>query len=334
MAVIYIKEQGALVQKLGERMVVTKNRQTLLDVPVFKIDNIAVIGNVQITMQALRMFIEHGIDVGYFTYGGKYIGHTCAETSKNIFLRFEQHNIFLDMDKRMDMAKIIVSNKIRNQIALIGGHRWSSEDDYDWRSAVEKMISLKESLNFKSTINEAMGVEGICSNIYFSAFSKMIKGDFVFEKRNRRPPKDPVNIILSLAYTFLTRELCNVLDAESFETYLGFLHGIKYGRKSLALDMIEEFRQPIVDRFVLMLFSKRMLGKYHFELTEDGLYTLTEDGFKKFCYEYERWMTGKNSLAGDNFRKSILEQVGKLKKFFTQGEKYCPYCWEVHRVFD
>ena len=156
----------------------------------------------------------------------------------------------------------------------------------------------------------------------------MLDCDFEFNGRNRRPPRDPINVIISLAYTLLTKEVSNALDAESFEPYLGFLHGIRYGRKSLALDIVEEFRQPIVDRLVILLFNKRMIGKYDFEFPEEGRVILTEDGFKKFCGEYERWINGKNTLAGDkNFRLRIKEQVSKLKIAVKEHSEYTPYSW-------
>lgn len=333
MAILYVKEQGAMVQKLGERIVVTKNSKTLVDVPIIRIDNVSIIGNVQISTQALRMLMEHGIDISYFTYGGQYLGHTFADSSKNIFLRFEQHNFYLNTEKRLQMSKMIISNKIQNQMNIIKYHKWSSDDNHDWRADLKQMKNLKLSLAEKKTPNEILGVEGMCSNIYFGAFGKMIKGDFKFETRNRRPPRDPVNIILSLAYTFLTREICNMLDAESFETYLGVLHGIRYGRKSLALDLIEEFRQPVADRLVLILFGKRMLGTYDFD-KDDDIITLNEEGFKKFCREYERWMTGRNVLAGENFRRKIQVQVGKLKKVFQDKVDYDPYMWSPEHVPD
>lgn len=180
-----------------------------------------------------------------------------------------------------------------------------------------------------------LGVEGICSNIYFGAFGQMLKCDFEFHGRNRRPPKDPINVIISLAYTFLTKEMCSALDAESFETYLGFLHGIRYGRKSLALDMIEEFRQPMIDRFVLLLFNKHMVGKYDFEFPGEGDVVLNEDGFRKFCTEYEKWLNGRNSASGEkSFRVRIREQVAKLKRVICKGERYTPYCWEKYDVCD
>ncbi len=157
----------------------------------------------------------------------------------------------------------------------------------------------------------------------------MLKCDFEFHGRNRRPPKDPVNVIISLAYTFLTKEMCGTLDSESFETYLGFLHGIRYGRKSLALDMIEEFRQPAVDRLAIFLFNKKILGIHDFDFPGDGSVILNEDGFRKFCTEYERWMNGSNKASGErSFRNKIREQAAELKKAICRREPYRPYQWK------
>lgn len=298
MAVLYIKEQGAIVQKSGERILVKKGNTTLLELPALHVENMALIGNVQITAQALHMLMERGIDLSHFSYSGKYLGQTAADASKNIFLRFEQYKFYLDMEKRMEMAKMIVSNKIENQMALIREHSWRGID-YEWKKDVQQMEKYRQELSEKRTPNEILGIEGICSNIYFRAFGYMLKCEFAFHGRNRRPPKDPVNVIISLAYTFLTKEVCNALEAESFEPYLGFLHGIRYGRKSLALDMMEEFRQPAVDRLVLLLFNKHMIGKYDFDIPEDGRIFLNEDGFKKFRTEYERWMNGRNTASGE-----------------------------------
>lgn len=329
MSVLYLKEQGAIVRKQGERVIVSKNTETLLDIPVFQVENIALFGNVQLTSQAMHMLMEKGVDISHFTYSGKYLGHTAAEASRNIFLRFEQYGYYIDLEKRLRMARQIVANKIDNQITIIRNHRF--DNDYDWKADVSRMNELSKTLPDKATSNEILGVEGMCSQIYFRSFGQMIKGDFEFHGRNRRPPKDPINAVISLAYTFLTKEVMSSLDAESFETYLGFLHGIRYGRKSLALDMVEEFRQPAVDRLVMLLFGKRMLGQLDFGFPEDGGVTLTDDGFKKFCKEYERWMTGANSSAGENsFRLRIREQTAELKKAISQGIDYKPYNWQEH----
>ena len=328
MSAIYIKEQGALVQKSGERLIITKNGKTLLEMPVLQAENISLIGNVQITAQALHMLIGHGVDISHFSYGGKYLGHTAAESSKNIFLRFAQYQYYLNESERLKMARAIVDNKIKNQIFMIKNHRWTGSN-YDWHPDIAQMEKYRDSLGKRETPNEILGTEGICSNIYFGVFGKMLKGDILFSGRNRMPPKDPANAMISLTYTFLTKEICTALDSESFEMYLGFLHGIRYGRKSLALDIIEEFRQPVADRFVLQMFNKRMIHIDDFEvLDNDGVY-LTEDGFRKFCLEYEKWMSGKNSASGEkSFRGCIRKQVSMLKKAICENKVYYPYSWE------
>lgn len=330
MSVLYLQEQGSCLQKIGDRILVTKNGQTLLDIPVFQLDNVAVIGNVQITTQALHMLMTHGVDVSYFTRSGKYLGAAAAESARNIFLRFEQYGCYMDEERRMGIARIIVDGKIRNQIDVIQRYRWTGID-HDWHSDIDRMEQIRKTLSERRDSHELMGTEGVCSQIYFGAFGSMLKCSFrkdshVFRGRNRRPPRDPVNVILSLAYTFLTREVCNILEAESFEPYLGFLHGIRYGRKSLALDLVEEFRQPAADRLVLLLFNKQMLGIHDFEDGEEGRVILTEDGYRTFCREYERWMTGRNTLAGEpSFRNRIRQQASAFRKTIQEGQPYRPY---------
>lgn len=319
MSVLYLKEQGAYVQKSGERLVVTKSGQILLDIPVFQVDNIAVIGNVQVTTQALHMLMQNGVDVSYFSRSGKYLGLAADESAKNIFLRFEQYKCFMDESRRMGIARTIVDGKIQNQIEMIRHHAWTGSD-YDWQADIDRLEQIRSTIPGRMDSHELMGTEGVCSQIYFGAFGKMLscnyrKESHAFRGRNRRPPRDPVNVILSLAYTFLTREICGLLEAESFEPYLGFLHGIRYGRKSLALDLIEEFRQPVIDRLVLLLFNKQMISMYDFEDGEDGRVILNEDGYRKFCKEYERWMSGLMQSSGEpSFRIVIKKQVAAFRR--------------------
>ncbi len=327
MAVLYVKEQGTSIKKQGECIAVSKGTETLLKMPVANLDNIAVIGNIQITSQALQLLMEKGIDINYFTFSGKYLGHTAAEASKNIFLRLAQYEAYHNLEQRMELARRIVDNKIWNQINMIRNFNFQGME-YAWHQDVEKMSEYQKRLKEKQTSNGILGTEGICSNIYFGAFGRMFRCEIKFHGRNRRPPRDPINVMISLGYTFLTKEVCNVLEAESFEMYLGFLHGIRYGRKSLALDMVEEFRQPVIDRLVIRFFNKRIFSEFDFEEEADGI-LLNEDGFKKFCKEFERWMTDK-SFAGNemSFRSRIKEQAGKLKKAIQNREEYIPYRWE------
>lgn len=325
MAVVYVKEQGTTVQKNGGRLRVTKKSGNLLDFPVSNLDGLALFGNIQITTQALHFLLRQGVDISYYSYGGEYLGQTAAEYSKNIFLRFSQYELYNDKEKRLNFAKTIVRNKIRNQISMIRNIRWKDTDV--WRIDIDQMEKLMSKIDSAETANVLLGIEGKCSNIYFHSFGQMFKCDFEFHGRNRRPPRDPINVIISLGYTFLTKEICSALEAESFEPYLGFFHGIRYGRKSLALDIIEEFRQPVIDRMALKLFNKRMLSKYDFDIEDDRV-LLNEDGFRKFCMEYERWMT--QNIGGEEcgYRSLVRSQIGCLKQSIRIGTEYVPYCWE------
>lgn len=326
MSVLYVKEQGAYVKKCGKRIQVEKDGQRLADLPVFQVTNINIVGNVQVTTQALHFLMQEGIDVSYLKRSGAYIGHMAADSSKNIFLRLAQHEWYRSVDRRLDMARRIVENKVQNQIALIRSFRWN-QDEYDHKNDLREMERVLKSLKEKETSNEIMGVEGICSAIYFRAYGHMFRCKIEFHGRNRRPPKDPINVMLSLTYTFLTKEVAAVLEAESFETYLGFLHGIRYGRKSLALDLVEEFRQPVADRLVLRLFNKQMMSEYDFDLEEERV-LLREKSFQKFCVEYEKWMTQSVSEAdGRSFREILKEQISKLKKAVREQKEYVPYSW-------
>lgn len=327
MTVMYVKEQGAYIRKKNACIVVEKGSQTLLQIPAANLENIAVIGNVQVTSQALHMLLEMGVDINYFSFSGKYLGHVAAESSKNVFLRLAQYEMYHNLEARLRLAKRIVDNKILNQIQMV--EKYSFEDKtYEWRADVEKMKDYRTKLIGKQTSNEVLGIEGICSQIYFGAYGKMFKCEYEFHGRNRRPPRDPINVIISLGYTFLTKEVCSALEAESFEMYIGFLHGIRYGRKSLALDIVEEFRQPVVDRLAIRLFNKRMITEFDFSVEEDSV-LLNEDGFKKFCREFERWMVDKSFAGGEMaFRSRIKSQVTQLKKAVQTGADYFPFRWE------
>lgn len=194
MSVIYVKEQGAFISKSGERIEVTKNNMKLLSFPVSNVDGLSIIGNVQISMQAMAFLMEHGVDITIFSRAGKLIGRAGAESSKNIYLRFSQYDLYQNLESRLFYAKAIVTNKIKNQIAVIEGYRF--KDGFSPKEVLEKIEILQERSGSCTTTNELMGMEGMSSNLYFSCFSHMIHCSCEFQGRNRRPPRDPVNVIL------------------------------------------------------------------------------------------------------------------------------------------
>lgn len=323
MSAIYIKEQGASVGKRSERILVTKEKQKLLEIPTADVDSVAVFGNIQISTQALQMLMGQGIDISYFTVSGNYIGHMLSEKSKNIPLRLAQYESYSNESKRIEQARIIVGCKVKNQMELIRKYRFS--DGYEWKKAVDTMQQLISTLPERKTLNEILGIEGKCSVLWFDAYAHMFKSRIPFTGRNRRPPKDSVNVLLSLGYTFLVRDICAMLEAEGFEMYLGNLHGIRYGRKSFALDFVEAYRQPIIDRMVCKLFNKGIFSEYDFDYEDDEI-LLAEESFGKFCEWYEKTMQSPEfAKSGISCREIIKKEIGSLKKSISAGKLYVPY---------
>lgn len=327
MAVVYVKEQGACIKRHSNRLVIEKDGEVLAELRLIRVTGISVIGNVQVTTQALHSILQAGVDISFFSASGRYLSHMAPEHSKNIFLRLSQYHCYESMPQRLALARTIVENKIHNQMEMIRQYRWDGIE-YDYRSDLDCLAEYQKTLERKETVNALMGVEGICSAVYFRAYARMFRCEISFQDRNRRPPKDPVNAVLSLTYTFLTKEITAALEAESFELYLGFLHGVRYGRKSLALDLIEEFRQPAADRFVLRLFNKNMLQESDFEI-EEGAVKLKPEAFKRFCTSYEKWMQESVYKNEDqNFRDYIRRQADLLKQAVRDRSVYNPFRWK------
>ena len=158
MAVLYVKEQGAILQKRGERLLVSKNGKSLLEMPLYQIESIMVIGNVQLTSQAVQALLQNGIDVVYMTFSGKYLGRTAAEASKNIFLRLAQYEIYQNMEKRLAFAKQIVFSKIENQRQLIKNWRWDPGDQ-EWKTEMKQIEELQKKVFTAERTGKLMGLE-------------------------------------------------------------------------------------------------------------------------------------------------------------------------------
>lgn len=319
MAVLYLQEQGTLLKKEGNRAVVTKQGEKLLEIPVFKLDRVFIFGNIQITTQAMGLLLEQGVDIAFFTLSGRLKGTLVPALSKNIFTRLAQHSTWKDSEKRLSFSRQVVSSKIHNQMAVLRKYGWR-KPDASMKEATESLKQYQASLSNKESISEISGIEGIASRIYFSQFDTLLKSSFSFPKREKRPPRDPVNSLLSLGYTLLTTELSFLLEGASFDPYLGFFHGVKYGRKSLALDIVESFRQPVIDLFTLYLFNKRIFNQDDFvkQENQEGIFLL-EDSLKRYFKLYEEYQ------KKGNWRDCICTSVDSLARAIVHGEEYAPF---------
>ena len=175
MAVVYIKEQGACIKKHSNRLVIEKDGEVLAELRLIRVTGISVIGNVQITTQALHTILQAGVDVSFFSGSGRYLSHMTPEHSKNIFLRLSQYHCYESMPDRLKFARAIVDNKISNQMEMIRQYRWN-DSDYNYREDLKSLSEYQKTLGRKETVNGLMGVEGICSAIYFRSYAKMFSG--------------------------------------------------------------------------------------------------------------------------------------------------------------
>ena len=322
MPTLYLTEQGSVVRQSGQRVVVEKDGEKLLDVPLFKVETILIYGMVQVTTQAISMLLEAGVELAFLTMDGKLKGQLTPPKAKNVVLRMGQYRRATDPEFALGMAKQIVRGKVENGLAALRRFRYN-HPEIDLAGCEARMQDALATLDRKTAAPTVLGVEGIAAVAYFDGLAKMCLGELKFEGRNRRPPRDPINALLSLGYVLVGNELASLLDGMGFDPYIGFLHGIDYGRQSLALDMTEEFRCPVVDRFTLYLANRNMLRADDFEQRDGGVY-LKREGLKRYFAEYEKWMTGKDR-SGRSFRDVFKAQANAMARAITEGVPYQPY---------
>jgi CRISPR-associated protein Cas1 len=328
MANIYLTEQNSILRKTGDRLIVEKDDEILLDVQCHKIDAVLIFGNVQFTTQAVHELFEHGIEMALLTRRGRLIGQITSPATKNIELRLAQFRGFERPDFRLQLARNIISGKIQNCLGIMKAFSYNHPET-DLKADIQKVqVFLRAVLHIES-IEQLLGIEGNAARTYYHGLGKMILGDFVFNGRRKRPPPDPVNALLSFSYTMIFNEISSLLDGMGFEPYLGYLHKPDYGRPSLACDLIEEFRPIAGDRLTLNMINNRILSDDHFHShsTGEGVY-LTREGMKKFFGEYERFLTRefRHPVSGETvtLRRCFRLQAEMMARCVREGKEYFP----------
>lgn len=328
MATLYLTEQGSKLGKTSRRLVVEKDNKMLLEVPEFKVDRVLIYGNVQITTQAIAFLLGNGIETSFLTVNGRLKGRLSPIESKNILLRMRQYQTYQDNDFRLKIARAIIKAKIANSRTILMRYARNHPEVNleDSKKRIEDCIGKVES---KDSIKSLMGVEGIAASVYFRAYGRMFRRELQFEKRQRRPARDPVNALLSFGYTLITNEMLSVICSIGFEPYIGYIHGVDYGRPSLALDLIEEFRHSIIDRFTLYLINNQILDEADFEdKGEEGIY-LKDEPKKNYFVQFERYMNkeveSNTTTEKKSYRSLFRSQAHKLMDTILKDEPYEPF---------
>ncbi|MBW1698621.1 MAG: CRISPR-associated endonuclease Cas1 [Deltaproteobacteria bacterium] len=330
MAYLYITEQGALLKKSGQRLVVLKDGEKLADIPAAKIDGVLIFGNVQFTTQAVQLLFQQNIELALLSSHGKLLGQLASPVTKNIHLRQAQYarkndNIFV-----LKFSKAVVFGKLSNALELMREFS-HNHPDTDIGKEKDRLAALCDQIDSESDLSYLLGMEGLGSRIYFQAFAKMIRHSFSFQGRRRRPAPDPVNALLSLGYTMVYNEISSLLDGLGFDPYLGFYHRPHYGHATLASDILEEFRSPLVDRLTLKLINNRIFKIEDFFLhnPSGGMY-LKQEPRKRYFAEYENFITrpmnsSSNREIETDFRRLFRRQAERLKQATMTDEPYRPY---------
>ena len=324
---LYVQEQGAYLSKSGERIHVKVKDKIVQKIKLIDVSDVTVFGNVQITTQAIRELCNRNIPVCYMTYGGWFTGMTTGLSHKNVELRINQYRTHGDKKASMSIAREIVFGKIRNCATLLRRNHESPPVD-----KIDELNGFAERARAARQYDTLLGIEGISARLYFSEFQGMIKSksdSFNFDGRNRRPPRDPVNAVISFLYAMLTRQAAVTTSAVGLDPHLGFLHMPKYGKPALALDLIEEFRPIVADSACITLINNGEISDSDFIVTKFGV-TLTSHGRRAVITAYERRMNSSIThplLGYAASYKRIMETQARLLARHILGEipSYPPF---------
>ncbi len=327
MTLLYVVTPGASVHKRAGQIVVKDTAgQTLAEEEISRLESVAVASSVAVSVQAMTALLEEGVELAILAGQGRLMGRLCPPASKNIELRKAQYARESDAAFALGVARQIATAKVHNQIQTLLRHTW---DEPGAQPAVEEALKRMEAapaaLAQAPDLETLRGLEGNAGREYWKGFGAMLKAPGVaFAGREQRPAPDPVNALLSFGYVLLGNLIHARLEAAGFDPFLGFLHVESYGRPSLALDMVEPFRAPVVDRFVARVFNLGILKPADFAPDGEGGMRLGEKGLKTFFHEWER------QLSKMETRDRLAEQMEQLRLVFLgKADKLSPYLWEA-----
>lgn len=291
---LYVTTPSAYLSLDGETIVITNDDECLGRFPLLNLENIVSFGYRGASPRLMGACAERGIGLCFLTQHGRFLARISGPVSGNVLLRTEQYRIAGTETDALPFAKMFLTGKVFNG-------RWSIERtlrDHTLRVDTDRMKTVIEQMKQAlAEIPEAleteklMGIEGIAAKAYFSVFDQMILKNsdyFRFDGRNRRPPTDPVNALLSFTYSILGNEIAGALESVGLDPAVGFLHKLRPGRASLALDLLEELRAPLADRFVLSLINLGTVTEPDFARKENGAVYLTDEARKRFLAAWQK----------------------------------------------
>lgn len=255
---LYIIEPGCYLRKEGDCLKIMRDRSVVETIPANGLEQLTLAGRTSLSGAVLDFLVRHKVDTVFMTPGGRFKARLLLDDSGHVQLRQHQYLRLADAGVKLELARVIVSSKLENQTRLLL-RRGSQYGNSDLRQVAVQIKALQQRLLKIDDVERIRGIEGCAARLFFSTFSLLIRNEkFHFPGRNRRPPQDPVNALLSFVYTLFTNEVLNAIRVVGLDPYLGALHEVASGRPSLACDLVEEWR-VFGERLVLGLINRRVI---------------------------------------------------------------------------
>jgi CRISP-associated protein Cas1 len=321
MSVLYVTQPDAVLSKTYEAFTVAlkqpDGKWEKRSIPAQTVEQVVLMGNPQVTGDALVYALELGMPVHYLSRFGKHLGSALPGESRNGQLRLAQYGLYGDSERRLALVKAIVTAKIHNQGAVLYRHKVTEHP----------LKQRKGEVANQKSIDQVRGMEGLAAREYFGFWPQMLGQEWIFTGRNRRPPTDPVNALLSFAYGLLRVQVTAGVHLAGLDPYVGFLHEVTRGQPAMVLDLMEEFRALVADNVVLAVLNNREIQPQDF--TESlGAYMLSDKGRKQFLQAFERKLNDEfmHPVFGYrcSYRRAVELQARLLSRSLQEDIPYKP----------
>ena len=336
---LFVTTQGAYLSKEGQTVLVNVERETKLRVPIHTLGGIVCFGNVACSPFLLGLCGENSVHISFLTERGRFLGRVCGPVSGNVLLRRAQYRMADDESMCAFTARHVVTGKIancRNVILRARRDRGDGADIPSLTRAADRLARSLDELSNAKVLDEIRGIEGEAAKTYFDAFDDLItaqKEDFYFHGRNKRPPMDNVNAMLSFLYTILAHDVGSALEGVGLDPAVGFLHRDRPGRHGLALDLMEELRPYLADRLVLTLINRQQVKGTGFTKSESGGVVMDDHTRKEVLIAWQKRKQEEitHPFIDEKIEIGLLPHVqAMLMARFIRGELdgYPPFLWK------
>ena len=332
---LYVLTPDSYLYVRNEAIAIKVGGEEKLSIPAHNIDGIVCFGQNTVSTPFLGFCAEKGITVTFVSENGRFLAKVCGPVSGNVLLRRKQYLSLENTEFCSETVRMILYGKIRNskEVLLRSGRSQNDEGvKKKITEAAQSLSKMAEELAAENDIDKMRGIEGAAATKYFSCFDEMLySSDFKFNVRSRRPPENEVNAVLSFVYMLLTREVQSALETVGLDPAVGLLHTLRPGRPSFALDMMEELRAPLCDRFVISLFNRGQLKASDFDVKSDAVY-LNDSGRKTVIQAWQKRKaeTIQHPFLNEKVEIGIIPYAqAMLYARVLRGDldKYPPFVW-------